>query len=252
MNNSAAESTVIQLLCAAHRGGRKLTHDDFSNAVKDYQSAYRIQKAVAEDIGPVGGFKTGRKSVDEELIMAPIFSHRTRRSPAEFFRSELDLIGIELEVGFQIREPLPDPRSVSFTDMAWRCVNPLAAIEIVDTRLQDHESADPAWKLADNQINAGLVFGKPANDMQIADLSRVTARLEAGGTVLFDGPSNVPGGNAFEIFCAFARQIEDHCGGLQPGHIVITGSVTGLCFIEAGQTVRGTIEGLGSVVVNFD
>ncbi len=251
MADCSPESVAIDLLRAAHHGGRKLTGVDLENAVVNFAAAYRIQDAVTRGLGPVGAFKTGRKSADETPIMAPILADRVRHSPARFSRSELGLVGIELEVAFRVDRALPDPDDADFADRARDCVCPVVAIEVVDSRLVDHESAHPLWKLADNQINAGLVYGEPVGNWQGIDLSRVAARLEVAGEAIFDGIASVPGGDAFDVFCAFARLVGDHCGGLQPGHLVTTGSVTGLRFIAFGQPVQGWIEGLGAVQVDF-
>jgi len=245
------EAVTIDLLRAAHHGGRKLTSADLENAVVNLGAAYRIQEAVARALGPVGAFKTGRKTANDTPIMAPILADRVRRSPARFSRSELDLVGIELEVAFRIDRALPDPADADFADRARGCVSALAAIEMVDSRLTDHNSAHPLWNLADNQINTGLVYGEPVGDWMGMDLSRVAARLQVAGETIFDGIASVPGGDAFDVFCAFARLVGDHCGGLQPGHLVTTGSVTGLRFIEFGQPVQGEIQGLGVVQVDF-
>lgn len=251
MADLSPEAVAIDLLRAAHQSGRKLTGADLENAVVNLGAAYRIQEAVTRALGPVGAFKTGRKTADETPIMAPILADRVRRSPARFSRSELDLVGIELEVAFRVDRALPDPADADFADRARGCVSPVVAIEVVDSRLVDHESAHPLWKLADNQINAGLVYGEPVGDWMGMDLSRVAARLEVAGEMIFDGIVAVPGGDAFDVFCAFARLVGDHCGGLQPGHLVTTGSVTGLQFIEFGQPVQGGIQGLGVVRVDF-
>ena len=98
MADCSPESVAIDLLRAAHHGGRKLTGVDLENAVVNFAAAYRIQDAVTRGLGPVGAFKTGRKSADETPIMAPILADRVRHSPARFSRSELGLVGIELEV----------------------------------------------------------------------------------------------------------------------------------------------------------
>jgi len=251
VTDRSPETVVIDLLRAAHQGGRKLTGADLENVVVNLATAYRIQEAVTGALGPVGAFKTSRKSADDTPIMAPILADRVRRSPARFSRSELDLVGLELEVAFRVDRALPEPSDADFADRARGCVSPVVAIEVVDSRLTDHESADPLWNLADNQINAGLVYGEPVGDWMGMDLSRVAANVEVAGETIFDGIAAVPGGDAFDIFCAFARLVGDHCGGLQPGHLVTTGSVSGLRFIEFGQPVHGQIEGLGAVRVDF-
>ena len=251
MADPSSEAVVIDLLLAAYRGGRKLTGTDMEHAVADLAAAYRIQSAVTGALGPVGAFKTGRKSVDETPIMAPILANRVRHSPARFLRSELDLVGIELELAFRVDSALPNPAAADFAERMRSCVSPLVAIEVVDTRLADHQSADPLWKLSDNQINGGLVFGDAVDDWRGMDLSRITASLWVDDETIIDGAVSVPGGDAFDVFCAFARLVENHCGGLQPGHLVTTGSVSGMRFVEFGQSVHGRIEGLGAVSVDI-
>jgi 2-keto-4-pentenoate hydratase len=45
--------------------------------------------------------------------------------------------------------------------------------------------------------------------------------------------------------------IGEHCGGLQPGQIVITGSLHPLTYVLPGTSVVGHIEGLGDVSVQI-
>jgi 2-keto-4-pentenoate hydratase len=250
MTSNAQETTVIEMLRAGHKGGPKLTAADLTGAITDEAAAYRIQRAVTGSLGAVGGFKTGRASPDAPSIMAPILAERIRYSPAQYSRDEMDLVGIELEVAFHVDRELPDPADPGFADEARQCISPAAVIEMVDTRLADHENADPLWKLADNQINAGLVFSDPIAQWADLDLTHVAAKLQVADQIVFDGTSAVPGGNAFGVFCAFARLVGEHCGGLRPGQWVTTGSVTaGLRFIGHGEPVIGTIKGLGEVRV---
>lgn len=213
--------------------------------------AYAVQAAVVDELGPVGAFKTGRRAADEVPIMAPIMAAAVRQSPAVFNREELVRIGIELEVAFRIDSVLPNPNDPDFENRVRESVSAVPAIEVVDSRLADYDAVDPLWKLADNQINAGLVHGEPLADWHDLDLSHVTARLVFGGDTAFDGPAKVPGGDAFSTLCAFVRLVGAHCGGLHPGQFVTTGSATGLLFIEPGRTVTGRIEGLGGVEVRF-
>src|SRR5690606_37270696 len=126
------------------------------------------------------------------------------------FRSgELRLIGIELEVAFLVREPLPLAEDPQFAERARACVSPLAAIEIVDSRLEDFEAAGDLWKLADSQVNGGFVHGEPAGDWGGLELATLDVRLDIDAITVADGPANVPGGDAFDVFCAFARLVGD-------------------------------------------
>ena len=183
--------------------------------------------------------------------MAPILASTVRPSGAVFSREELSLIGVELEIGFRIDRPLPDPTADGFVDRVRACVSPLPAIEVVDTRLADPEAAGKFWMLADNQNNGGLVFGDPVAAWDHLDLTSGTIELTVGGKREFSGSHKVPGGDAFDVFCAFARIAGDHCGGIQVGQTVITGSLMGCLYIEPGQTVAGSIAGLGGLEVAF-
>lgn len=245
------EARLAGLLLSARRTGRPVNLAEAGPGPADAASAYRVQALVAEGMGPVAGWKTGRTSPDGGQTMAPIFAPVLRPSPASFSRAEAALIGVELEIAFLVERPLPPADAPDFEARARDCVAALAAIEVVDTRLADHEGAGPLWKLADNQINAGLVVGEPRRDWQTLDLARVEAELAFGDQVVVDGPCPVPGGDAYRTFCAFARMVGGHCGGLRPGQYVTTGSLNGLPFIARGTPVRGRIAGLGAVAVDF-
>ncbi len=241
---------LAERLILARNGGPQVPPADVSDSVASASDAYAIQRRVAEVVGAVGGFKTGRRA-GQDQIMAPIFQKDVRASPAIFTRADIDRIGIELEVGFIVHRPLPDPESADFESQARACVSAVAALEIVDTRLTDIDSAAPLLRLADNQLNGAMVVGAPRADWQALDLTTVNARLNLGSQTVLDGSADVPGGDAFATFCALARMIGSHCGGLKPGHVVITGSLNGMPFIESGTPVRGWIDGLGDVAADF-
>src|SRR3546814_17110613 len=75
--------------------------------------------------------------------------------------------------------------------------------------------------------------------------------LTADGAVLIDGPATMPGGNPFDLLAELVRSCGNHCGGLQRGQIVTTGSFTGLRFFAAGTTVTGRIAGWPVLGVPF-
>jgi 2-keto-4-pentenoate hydratase len=242
---------IAEKLIRARASGRPLEHNDLSEGPRNRLDAYRVQAIVSAHLGPVAAFKTGRKSSSEPPIMAPVHVDMVRTSPAVFRHGEFRLIGIELEVAFLVHDVLPQVDAADFADRARHCVSALAAIEIVDSRLADMDAAGPFWKLADNQVNGGLVYGQPVRDWAGIGLRSVAACLEVDGQVVVDGSSDVPGGDAFEIFCAFARTVGSHCGGLVPGQYVTTGSVSGLRFIDGERKVSGRISGLGRVEATF-
>lgn len=210
--------------------------------------AYQIQAGVARRVGPVGGFKTARKG-DAPPIMAPIFAAGIVPTGAQVDVS--DMLGIELEIGFEIVEDCPANLGSLPVSELGKLLLPVAVIELVDTRVQGPFAGDEIVKLTDNQINAGLVVGAAATDWSGSDFGKVNARLQAGEDIILDGQTSVPGGSALETFASFARQIGMHCGGLKRGQIVITGSLHPLVYYPKGTLVEGWIDGIGAVSVTL-
>lgn len=241
---------IATRLIDARNGGPFLIPQEIGQALPSSAEAYEVQRIVADAIGPVGAFKTARRP-GQAQIMAPIFQKDIQRTPAVFARDQINRIGIELEVGFLVKAPLPAATDADFAEKARRCVSAVAVLEIVDTRLAEIDPAPPPLRLADNQLNGALVVGEPLDDWQELDLETVTATLKLGDETVLDGAAPVPGGDAFRTFCGLAQMVGSHCGGLRPGHVVITGSLNGMPFIERGTSVRGWIDGLGAVEADF-
>lgn len=215
-------------------------------APADLVEAYEVHKQVAESVGRVGAFKTARSPTDPQVI-APIFARDIQYSPGAASCHGRETIGVELEVAFIVTAPLPPSDAPDFADKAKGCVAPLCVMEIVEGRLEEPDDVPALVKLADNQVNAGLVTGAPVHDWQDLDLTNVEAAFNLDGKDVFNGPAQVPGGDAFVTFCGAAKLIDQYWTALSPGQVVITGALNGLFVAKRGTTVRGRIAGLGEV-----
>ncbi|QHQ34384.1 hypothetical protein [Algicella marina] len=209
--------------------------------------AYDIQARVVAAAGPIGGYKTGRASPGEPLIAAPIFAKEIRDSDAIIPFEGSRLRGFELEVGFRVDTPLPRTGGTDIAEKLALTVTPVAVIEIVESRLVDPLGCGALWKLADNQINGGLVVGasgKVGTELW-ADLRLDDATLVSGGVTN-------PAGRPWEVLQEFLTLAESLSLDLSVGQLVITGSLTGLRYAEAGQKLVGEIAGLGRVCCHFE
>ncbi|MEX5728746.1 2-keto-4-pentenoate hydratase [Rhodovulum iodosum] len=211
--------------------------------------AYAVQARVAEALGPVGGFKVACKP-GQPQIMAPILARDTHNSPARLACPAEEQIGIELEIGFRVLSELPPPDAPDRDARLAGCLALVPAIEIVRTRLSGTPS--PLAKLADNQVNGALVVGPETRDWYGRDLSGASGHLRAGDTVLLEGRGEVPGGDAFANFKALEAMLGTRFGGLVPGQVVITGSLSGLSYIAPGCEIRGALDGWGKVALDLD
>lgn len=202
-----------------------------------------VQARVSAALGPVAGFKVGT-SPDGPPILAPI---QTRYVVANGgTRAVPEKLGIELEVGFELVEPLPSPGLPARPERHFR---PCAVLELVETRLSGAAAERPDLKFADFQINAGLAVGDRRRDWDGTDFGTLRARLVSDTETVLDGEASVPGGSALANLDLLLVSLGDHCGGLQVGQIVITGSLCGLPWFTPDADVSGWIEGLGEVSV---
>jgi len=243
------ETLVERLVAARTPGAPRVTPD--TELPGGHGGAYRVQAGVAARLGPVGGFKCGRKAPDGVLKLAPVRAAEVRTDGVELPGSASGLHLVELEVAFRLfadPPPVDDPR---FEALLRERVEVLPALEIVDSRLDDFTAAPEAWQLADDQNAGGIVLGTRSDGADDAGLVERDVRLEIGGQEVHAGPAAFPGGDAFATFAAFVRTVGAHCGGLRAGQACITGALTGPHPARAGDEIRGSIDGLGTVGARF-
>lgn len=241
---------AIAGLLAARHGGPLFTPDYQLESLND---VWAIQSGAMATLGPVGGWKVGRWDADAPLIYAPIRAATIKSSPAILLSADSRLRGLELEVGFRIDATLPAPDDPGFLRKLAACVTPMPVFEVVDSRLADPRGTTPLWRLADFQINGGLIFGEPANPgWQPGDFDHPHVQLTANGTDEYNGPATLNTRAPFIMLADLVRECGDHCGGVQPGQIVTTGSFTGLRFFAKGTELTGRIAGLAPISATFE
>jgi 2-keto-4-pentenoate hydratase len=244
---SSVVSTLTSHILEARVSGKPVSVCNLLETELTTDEAYTIQAEVARQIGSIGGFKVANKP--NSRIMAPIFQDDISNSPLDLEVPHGEAIGIELEIGFRIDSPLPSLDTPNRQSVIAQKLSAVAVIEIVRTRLPGE--ASPELKLADNQINGGLVVGTPVKNWRPESVGDVEGFLSLGDDIVLSGAVTVPGGNAFENFLVLEKMIGNHCGGLKPGQVIITGSLNGLPYVQGNIAIRGEITGLGSVSVDL-
>ncbi|MFN4311189.1 MAG: hypothetical protein ACK4FK_11450 [Ferrovibrio sp.] len=244
---------AIDGLLAARSGGPLFApgHD-----LASLDDVWAIQAGVMAKLGPVGGWKVGRWNAGQPLIYAPIRAATIKASPALLSPADSRLRGLELEVAFRIDAALPAADDPNFLRRLAACVTPLPAFEVVDSRLADPQGTTPLWRLADFQLNAGLICGEPlSSPWNPDDFDHPHVQLTADGADVCNGPATLNTGTPFGMLADLVRQFStpggNHCGGVQPGQIVTTGSFTGLRFFPQGTTLTGHIAGLAPISAAF-
>jgi 2-keto-4-pentenoate hydratase len=252
MDRDERINKAADLLLRARRTGAPLDDASLFHAFGTVGDVYAVQERVAVETGPVGAWKVGAASPQAEPFRAPIFRADLFESPVRAGPARFRLFGIETEIAYRLARDLPardDPYSVEEALSAFDVMMPV--IELVDSRLAAGAEADPDWKLADNQINGGLVLGPPSPGRPDHDPTKQPVRLEVAGEVVVEGRGGNSAGDPRRLLAWMVNHTGVHCGGLKAGQIVTTGSLTGLRFVEAGQQVTADLEGIGRVEVVF-
>mgnify|MGYP001822592576 CR=1 FL=1 len=240
---------LIPLLHAARTGGPRLP--DRAGEGLTRERVFAVQEALAATLGPVGGFKVACPP-DAPIIIAPIYASDIHASPATLELPADEDVGVELEYAFRLIAPLPDLGAPDFADKLRASVELLPVFELVRSRLEEPKGASGLLKMLDNQLNGAVVFGAPIRDWQDIDVTQARASLTIGDEVHLIGAARVPGGDAFATLHKLVLVIGDHCGGLQAGQVVITGSLNGLPWVKPGRVAKGEIAGLGAVEMTLE
>lgn len=245
---AARHADAIARLLAARHGG-PLYAPDYD--LQDFHEVFAIQSGVMADLGAVGGWKVGRADANAPLNYSPIRADLIRSAPDTRQPAETRLRGLELEIAFRIDGPLPAIDAPDFMRRLASVVTPLPAFEVVDSRLADPQGTTALWRLADFQLNAGLILGAPlAGAWQAEDFANPAVRLVADGEDVVKGPATLNTGTPFGMLADLVRECR-HCGGVQPGQVVTTGSFTGLRYFPAGSTLTGVVGSMTPLTMTF-
>jgi len=142
----------------------------------------------------------------------------------------------------------------------------MAAIEIVDDRYACFEEREPGpyvW-VADDFFGAGIVVADAGAEaglgLQGLDLSAVKGEMRINGEVVGSGYGrDIINGHPLEALVWLANKIEELRGSsedqalplLPAGHVVMLGSVVQTKWVEAGDVVTVSVDGLGSATARF-
>ncbi len=216
--------------------------------------AMQVQAAVAEALGAeVGGWKVGF-SPEGTPFAAPLFSAYMEKTGAHLPMRHGGVWGVEPEIAVRLGRDLP-PRPgqpYSRAEIMDAIAAVLTGIEIVGSRIVDHDSAPFPVRIADNFLNAGYVAGAELAEWRHLDLTRLRATLTIGGKAVHDAAGGHPNGDPLKPLEDHANAQCDRLGGLKAGQIVTTGSLCGLVKVPEPGAVVAAVEGIGEAQVTFD
>jgi 2-keto-4-pentenoate hydratase len=155
----------------------------------------------------------------------------------------------EPEIAFLIARPLQGP-GVTIAEVMAATEGVLGALEIGNLRT-GFEKRSIATFLGLNTLNGGLVLGDRIVSPSGLDLRLEGAALEVDGQPVGSGTGVEALGDPRAVVAWIANLLARYGRRLEPGHVVITGSLVQGPLVRPGQHVRARFTHLGEVEVEF-
>jgi len=228
--------------------------------------AYRLQAAVASELGAVGGWKVAAvTAAQRESLGVPVpiagtllapWMHDARGGAPTLSASAFIAPKLECEFAFEFARDLPPrpARAYSREEVRAAVGAMRIAVEIVDSRLPRGLGA--LAELTDAFNNGGFVAGPAVADWHALDLAQIeivlTRRHDGNADEVARGSGRaILDGDPFGTVVLLANAPADAIRGLAAGTIVTTGSCTGAPLLPGPGDYRAEFATLGSVEFRF-
>jgi 2-keto-4-pentenoate hydratase len=222
--------------------------------------AYQVQQVVLErKLG--GGRKVVAKKVGltskamqqmfgvDQPDYGQILDNMIIQDGASFRAAELIQPRIEPELAFLLKRDLKGPgitaqQVVEATDYVF------PALEVIDSRIRD-------WKIklvdtiSDNASSARVVTGQARRPAQGVDLPKVVMVFEKNGQEIGRATGEAVLGSPANAVAWLANKLAEYGTVIKAGEFVMPGAFTAATPVQAGDVVRATVTGIGSVTVRF-
>lgn len=221
---------------------------------------YDIQDAAARALGaPVAGWKCACTAADQQAFLAVdepfagrVFAPVLFDSPAKLSAEAFFMRGLEGEFAFRLGADLPArdaPHDRAAVMAAIASLHP--AIEIVDSRFVDWLAVGAASLVADNAVNGALVLGAAVTAWDADDLADHPVRMTIDGVTVGEGVGGLALGHPLDALVWLANRLARRGIGLAAGHVVTTGTCTGIHFVDAGAEAVADFADFGTAVLRF-
>ncbi|MGQ0483290.1 MAG: 2-keto-4-pentenoate hydratase [Pseudonocardia sp.] len=154
---------------------------------------------------------------------------------------------MEAEIVFVLGERLAGP-GVGATDAARAIAGAVAAMEIVDSRIEDWR-IKLADTVADLASNGAMVVSGRVVPLDGLDTRLIGMTLTRNGELVDTGAGAAALGNPVAVVAWLANVLGENGVALEPGHLVMTGALHAAVPMKAGEVYRAEFDRLGPVTV---
>jgi len=256
---TSSTARTVEYLIGARDGREAVAPVSETHGELTIEQAYGVQRALQEALERRGervmGWKVGFTSaaVQEsygvsEPVAAFLLAGGVYGSgdavPTTRFKSP----GVEVEMAFLLRAPLAGP-GVSAASALLAVEGVMPALELIDFRYTGKPRG--ADVVADGVLGNAIVLGRPLTPVSGLDLALEGVVYEQDGQIVATATGAEVLGNPLHSLAWLANHLGREGRGLRAGDVVLTGSISKILRVKAGQTVRATFTRLGSVSCRF-
>lgn len=156
---------------------------------------------------------------------------------------------VEAEIAFVLRDRLQGP-GVTVADVLMATAGVVPAMEIIDSRIKN-------WNIkiqdtiADNASSAAIILGGALTPVDGLDLRLTGMILEKDGQIFATAAGAAVMGHPAAAVSWLANALARYGLSLEPGMVVLSGSLTQAVPVEPGTVLRATFDRLGTVSCKF-
>ncbi|ACK52298.1 fumarylacetoacetate (FAA) hydrolase [Methylocella silvestris BL2] len=248
------EATALAaLLIDAQETGASIGELPVNARISSREEAYRVQSALARRLGPIVGWKVGRKAADAPASRAPLFANRTHPSGAKFERDAFRLFLLEAELAFRFRSGLPPiGRPYARDEVLTAISEVVVAFEIIDSRFRDWPTVAPELLLADLLSHGAMVVGSGVPMPDHPSFINTSVSLAVDDRMIISRDGGNPAGDVIDLVVWLANDLLDVGAALRAGDLVTTGSYTCMERLAPGSSAEASFAGVGTVTVARD
>jgi 2-keto-4-pentenoate hydratase len=222
------------------------------------EEGYRIQQELVAlllaDGDRIVGHKVGLTSKPMQRLIGmdspdygPVLASTVYPSGAEVPVSRFIQPKIEAEIAFVLGAPLRGP-GVTLLDAARAVAGVAAAVEIVDSRIEDWRIG-LADTIADLASNGAVATSGRLVPLSNVDPAMVGMILTRNGSIVDTGAGAAALGDPLQVVAWLANTLGAVGVTLEPGHLIMTGALHAAVPMAAGDVFRAEFDTLGAVTV---
>jgi 2-keto-4-pentenoate hydratase len=261
MTDSRFDIEAAASWIAARRSARQ-SLSDMPAALKPptddeaYALQVRVRDLLSPGFGPSIGWKVGATTAAMQQLLnvpSPCFGEMHRaglhHASAALDSRHFCRLGIECEIAMEIATPLGGSGPVDAAAAAAAVGRIFPAAEIVDDRYGEFRGFGVPALIADFFFHAGVVLGAPVADWRERDLAAVIGTTRVNGEARVTGRGADVLGHPMHSLALLANRLHALGRALEPGQIVMTGSLPLPYWASSGDRISVELAGLGAVEI---